>query len=405
MEHAVMTRELMAHAILHKRDLHMIPIDFTNAFGSVPHGLISHNMRYMGLPDIQIDTIMNIYEGATTVITVLTGTSEPIKWKSGTVQGCPISPTLFNICLESFLRLLDKDEYRQYGFRVLDKYGNPVTSVNVAAYADDLILFSETREGAEAMLVALADFCNYSGMEVNTSKCVSVSITWEHGIREDHYQPFMMTNGRVPMDENSMPDEDEIARVYYLEPIPIQEASIYLGMPIGADKEECSQYGKGVIVSMKDHVIKPGKSNLNIAQKLEGVEFMELPRIDYRMMCADLNASDLEGFDRWLRGQVHGWLHMRGIPQGVPGMSWRDGGFTLPSSQERQNTMVIRTICDIMTSKDPQIRLMMSVFEEEQANKSGMEIAERVNPLDDQGFLRWTGKNPDWRDYTVGMLQ
>jgi hypothetical protein len=35
MEHAVMTRELMAHAITQKRDLHMIQIDFTNAFGSV----------------------------------------------------------------------------------------------------------------------------------------------------------------------------------------------------------------------------------------------------------------------------------------------------------------------------------------------------------------------------------
>jgi hypothetical protein len=34
-----------------------------------------------------------------------------------------------------------------------------------------------------------------------------------------------------------------------------------------------------------------------------------------------------------------------------------------------------------------------------------MDIAERVNPSDNQGFLRWTGQNPDWRDYTVGMLQ
>jgi hypothetical protein len=35
MEHALMTRELMAHAIHNKRDLHMIQIDFTSAFGSV----------------------------------------------------------------------------------------------------------------------------------------------------------------------------------------------------------------------------------------------------------------------------------------------------------------------------------------------------------------------------------
>jgi hypothetical protein len=85
MEHAVMTRELMAHAIHNQRDLHMIQIDFTNAFGSVPHGLIAYSMRCMGLLDIQIDTVMKICEGATTVITVPTGTSEPIDWKTGTV--------------------------------------------------------------------------------------------------------------------------------------------------------------------------------------------------------------------------------------------------------------------------------------------------------------------------------
>jgi hypothetical protein len=47
----------------------------------------------------------------------------------------------------------------------------------------------------------------------------------------------------------------------------------------------------------------------------------------------------------------------------------------------------------------------MSIFEEEQAARFGMEIAERLNSSDDQGFLRWTGQNPDWRDYTVAMLQ
>jgi hypothetical protein len=165
MEHAVLTRELLAHAITQKRDLHMIQIDFSNAFGSVPHGLIAFNMRCMGLPDILIDTVMNIYEGATTVIQVPTGVTGPIKWKSGTVQGCPLSPTLFNICLESFLRLLERPEFKQYGFEVMKPGPNDrpeerevVTSVNVAAYADDLILFSGTREGAQAMLNALADF-------------------------------------------------------------------------------------------------------------------------------------------------------------------------------------------------------------------------------------------------------
>jgi hypothetical protein len=291
-EHAVMTRELIAHAIHHKRDLHMVQIDFRNAFGSVPHGLIEFNMRCMGLPETQIQTVMTIYEGATTKISVPTGTSEPINWRSGTVQGCPLSPTLFNICLESFLRLMEKDEFKQYPFQVMDLDNNPVTSINVAAYADDLILFSETREGAQAMLDALADFCNYSGMEVNVKKCASVSITWEGGKLVKNYQPFEIRKGRCPMDKRGMPIEDAMDDFCHPEEIPTQEASVHLGLPIGFDKEDCSVQGRLILTSMKDHIISLGKSNLNIAQKMEGIRFMELPRIDYRMMCGDLSKTD-----------------------------------------------------------------------------------------------------------------
>jgi hypothetical protein len=78
MEHAIMTRELMSHAITNKKCLHMIQIDFTNAFGSVPHGLIAKNTECMGLREAQIETVMKICEGASTVITVPRGTSQPI---------------------------------------------------------------------------------------------------------------------------------------------------------------------------------------------------------------------------------------------------------------------------------------------------------------------------------------
>jgi hypothetical protein len=244
---------------------------------------------------------------------------------------------------------MEEKEFKQYFFRVTDTVGNEVSSVNVAAYADDLIPYSETRDGAQIMLDALLDFCNYSGTEVNTKKCVSVSITWQCGHREDQYAPFLMLKWRCPMDERGMPVPEERDRLCPREEIPVQEASIYLGMSIGFNKEECSLHVVLVLESMKEHVRKLGRSNLNIAQKLEGIKFMELPRIDYRMMCADLKASDLDKFDCWLRGTVQSWLHLRGIPQGLPGMSWRDGRFTLPSLRERQNTMAIRSMCDIMT--------------------------------------------------------
>jgi hypothetical protein len=33
-----------------------------------------------------------------------------------------------------------------------------------------------------------------------------------------------------------------------------------------------------------------------------------------------------------------------------------------------------------------------------------MQIAENSNPEDKEGFLRWSGQNPDWRQYPVAKL-
>jgi hypothetical protein len=85
-------------------------------------------------------------------------------------------------------------------------------------------------------------------------------------------------------------------------------------------------------------------------------------------------------------------------------MSWRDGGFTLPSLGERRNTMIIRTIFDIMTSKDPEIKQTIGYFEEEQAEEWKIGIADREYDDYKKGFLRLSGQNPDWRLQTVRKL-
>jgi hypothetical protein len=191
---------------------------------------------------------------------------------------------------------MEKPEWKDCGFSVRDRAGDIVTTTNIAAYADDLILYAETRDGAQRMLTALADFCLYSGLDVNTKKCVSVSITRNNGIREDFHAPFIMRKGRCPTDERGMLIPEECGRLCCEEEIEVNEASIYLGLPTGFNKEECSVHGAKFLEAMKVNITKLGASNSNITQKLEGVKFMELPRIDYRMMCPDLTQKDLEPF-------------------------------------------------------------------------------------------------------------
>jgi hypothetical protein len=148
--------------------LQLVQTDFTNAVGSVTQKLIEWNTSGMGLPSRQSEVIINVYARATTTIAVPGGKPQQITWKSGTVQACPLSGTLSNICLEPFLRELEHERSPKQRFSIVTKVGGDQIHVNIAAYADDLILHSSMRVRIYGVLEALADFCDY------VKKCVSI---------------------------------------------------------------------------------------------------------------------------------------------------------------------------------------------------------------------------------------
>jgi hypothetical protein len=73
MEHAVLTREMISHTALHHKNLYMVQIDFSNAFGSVPHELILYNMYSMGLPFTTTELVRDIYTDNRSKITLTWG--------------------------------------------------------------------------------------------------------------------------------------------------------------------------------------------------------------------------------------------------------------------------------------------------------------------------------------------
>jgi hypothetical protein len=157
MEHAVLTHEMISHTTLHRKDMYMMQIDFSNAFGSVPHELILSNMYPMGFPHATVELVRDIYTDNRSKITLTGGETNFIQWQSCAVQGCPLSPTLFNICLEGFLRRLEKEDIKNSGYSIRLEDGSYIR-INAAAYADDSILYSESHEHMETVLNLSAAF-------------------------------------------------------------------------------------------------------------------------------------------------------------------------------------------------------------------------------------------------------
>jgi hypothetical protein len=318
---------MIAHAKRHKKNIFMVQIDFSNAFGSVPQKMIDWNMRRMGIPDVIVDPVMDIDNGCETVIVTNAGPSNPIPWTSGTVQGCPLSPVLFNICLEPLLRALERKEFTDLGFPItIQEEGKPdeTIRINVAAYADDLILYSDHGDGINKYLELLAKYCSYTGMQVNVKKCVSLMETYTNG-KLDKVQK------RIYYRQYQGLDQYQNERWGDKEEIPLETSSLYLGTTTSFNREDDANHGKHSLESMKENIEQIGQSRLNLTYRMHAIKTFELPRIDFRMMCGDITQSDLRRFDRWLRGKISGWLKTPGIVVETFLMSWRDGGFTIPS--------------------------------------------------------------------------
>jgi hypothetical protein len=62
--------------------------------------MIYADMNQLGLPDGLVDIVKAFCTGASSIITLPSGNTRPIPWRIGTKQGCPLSPVLFNTCLE-----------------------------------------------------------------------------------------------------------------------------------------------------------------------------------------------------------------------------------------------------------------------------------------------------------------
>jgi hypothetical protein len=143
---------------------------------------------------------------------------------------------------------------------------------------------------------------------------------------------------------------------------------VSLEIPFGFNRCESSKHGQEVLASTIENVRQIGRSKLRITQKMHALKTFVFPRIDYRMMCADLSGTHLERWNARIRAMVSRWLGVCNIPVEPFQISWRDRGFSFPSLRVRQNTLVIRTLLSMMTSPDETTRKRVKQFDFEQAS-------------------------------------
>ncbi|KYO37192.1 hypothetical protein Y1Q_0019893 [Alligator mississippiensis] len=138
-----------------RRLLGVVFVDIAKAFDSVSHDHISWVLKAKGVDQHIMSLIEDSYQKVTTRVQVFNGFTPPISIKSGVKQGNPMSPLLFNIAMDP---LIAKLETIGRGVKV----GS--ASLATLAFADDLVLLSDSWEGMQHNISILEDFCNLTGL-------------------------------------------------------------------------------------------------------------------------------------------------------------------------------------------------------------------------------------------------
>ncbi|RLU16756.1 hypothetical protein DMN91_010824 [Ooceraea biroi] len=278
-EHNFVLQEILTDARRTRRHAVVAWLDLSNAFGSVPHAAIRSALVRAGVPSGLINIWGSMYDGCTTRVRAVDGFTAPIPVRSGVRQGCPLSPIIFDLVIDSVVRAAA--ELTDVGYDILGQ------TFNILAYADDLALIARTPEGMRQLLTAVELEAGRVGLHFNPAKCASLHIT----------------TGRIG---RVLPTVFEIEG----RPMPtLAEGEPYrhLGVPTGFSVD---QTPLTTIEGVLKDIWAVDASLLAPWQRVEVLAAFILPRLDFLLRGAAVEKRPLRAVDLHVRRIVKSWLNL-----------------------------------------------------------------------------------------------
>ncbi|NXB12993.1 PO21 protein, partial [Cnemophilus loriae] len=128
---------------------------------TVSHQHILHGLQQREVDPHIISLVSNMYENISTYITTKKQQTDHIQIRVGVKQGDPLSPLLFNLAMDPLLCELEESG---------KGYHRGPSSVTAMAFADDLVLLSDSWENMKQNIKILETFCNLTGLKTQGEK-------------------------------------------------------------------------------------------------------------------------------------------------------------------------------------------------------------------------------------------
>ena len=151
-----------------KEKNHMIiSIDAEKAFDKIQQPFMVKTLQTIGIEGAYLNLIEAIYDKPTANIILSGEKLKPFPLRSGTRQGCPLSPLLFNVDLE-VLATAFRDEKEIRGIKIRKE------EVKLSLFADDMILYIENpKDAPRKLLEVINEFGRVAGHKINVQKSLA----------------------------------------------------------------------------------------------------------------------------------------------------------------------------------------------------------------------------------------
>ena len=139
----------------------ILSVDAEKPFDKIQHPFLIKTLKIVGIEGAYLEIIKTIYERSNANI-IFNGeklTAFPLR--SGTTQGCPLSPLLFNIVLEVLASTIRQHKEIK-GIQISQE------EVKLSLFADDMILYTgNPKDSTKKLLELIHEFSNVARYKIN----------------------------------------------------------------------------------------------------------------------------------------------------------------------------------------------------------------------------------------------
>ena len=142
----------------------IISIDEGKDFVKIQHPFTIKTLQKVGIEGTYLNMIKATYDKPTANIVLNGGKLKPFPLRSGTRQGCPLSPLLFNIDLEVLASAI-REEKEIKGIQTGKE------EVYLSLFAEDMIIYIENpKDATRKLLEVINDFGKLAGFKIKAKK-------------------------------------------------------------------------------------------------------------------------------------------------------------------------------------------------------------------------------------------